>query len=96
MKLEQLRKITDEKASSIMAALSLGRVRSRQAVKGFTPAPVRTAPNRKDLRAAKYRKGENSAYGHIYAQTVDPAEVARRRAAGKVAKRSRAVNRKRG
>lgn len=96
MKLSELHKLTDEKAGSIMAALSLGRVRSRAAVNGFTPAPTWTAPNRAGLRAAKFHKGENSAYGHIYSQSVDPAEVKRRRAANKVARHSRAINRKRG
>lgn len=96
MKLEQLHAITDSKSARIMAALSLGRVRQRAAVNGFTPGQSRTAPNRADLRAAKFHKGENSPYGHIYSQTVDPAEVQRRRAKNKVARRSRAVNRKRG
>lgn len=98
MKLSELRKITDEKSASIMAALSLGRVRSRQAVRGLAPgmAPAAVRTTRADLRAAKYTKGENSAYGHIYSQSVDPAEVANRRAKNKVARRSRAINRKRG
>lgn len=96
MKLSELHKLTDSKSGSIMAALSLGRVRSRASVRGVAPGTERTAPNRATLRAAKYAKGENSAYGHIYAQSVDPAEVKRRRAKNKVARHSRAVNRKRG
>lgn len=96
MKLSELHKLTDSKRTGIMASLSLGRVRSRQAVNGFTPPTTRTVPNRAALRAAKYAKGENSAYGHIYSQSVDPAEVARRRAANKVARHSRATNRKQG
>lgn len=96
MKLAELLKINDQKQSSILAALSLGRVRQRKAVNGYTPAPSRTAPNRADLRAAKYGHGENSLYGHIYSGTVDPAVVAKRRAKNRVARRSRAVNRKQG
>lgn len=96
MKLSELHAITDLKSARIMAALSLGRVRQRAAVNGFTPGQSRTAPNRADLRAEKYGKGENSAYGHVYSGSVDPAVVERRRAANKVARRSRAVNRKQG
>lgn len=98
MKLAELRKLTDEKKTGIMAALSLARVRGRQAVRGLAPgmAPARVRTTRADLRAAKYAKGENSAYGHIYSQSVDPVEVMRRRAKNKVARHSRAINRKRG
>lgn len=96
MKLAELLKINDAKQTGILAALSLGRVRQRKAVNGYTPASSYTAPNRADLRAAKYHRGENSAYGHIYSGTVDPAVVAKRRAKNRVARRSRAVNRKQG
>lgn len=98
MKLAELQKITDSRSTSIMAALSLARVRTRQAVKGLAPgmAAPRVRTNRADLRAAKYHKGENSAYGHIYSGSVDPVVVAKRRAKNKVARRSRAVNRKQG
>lgn len=98
MKLAELLKINDTKQTSILAALSLGRVRQRQAVRGLAPgmAPARVRTTRADLRAAKYHRGENSAYGHIYSGTVDPAVVAKRRAKNRVARRSRAVNRKQG
>lgn len=98
MKLSELHAITDSKSASIMAALSLARVRTRQAVRGLAPgmAAPRVKTNRADLRAAKFHKGENSAHGHIYSGTVDPAEVAKRRAKNKVARKQRATNRKQG
>ena len=98
MKLEELQKITDEKQEGIRRWLSLGRVRSRQAVNGLAPgmaAPV-VKTNRAALRAAKYHRGENSAFGHIYSGTVDPAEVARRRKANRAARKARALQRKQG
>lgn len=102
MKLEDLRNLSADKKQSVLMMLSLERIRT-----GFRPAQmsdIRTArrngqkfhANRATLRAARFGHSEFPATGHIYSGTVDPAEVRRRRAKNKVARRTRAAARKRG
>lgn len=93
MKPHELRAEIDSKKSKIMASLSLGYVRTHQSVRGYGTPAIGSAPNRQSLRRAKFHAAENSAFGHIYSDSVDPKEVARRRAANKVARKSRKVNR---
>jgi len=95
MKLEQLHAIAQDKSASIMMMLALEGIRAKSAttIRGVTGKP--SARNREALRAS--RKGSpNSAFGHIYSGTVDPAVIAKRRAANKEARRARAINRRRG
>jgi hypothetical protein len=92
MKPEELRAETDSNKSKIMAALSLGYVRTHASVRGLG-TPALTKPNRETLRRQKFTGSENSPYGHIYAGTADPKKVEKRRAKNKVARKSRAQNR---
>ena len=92
MKPEELSAINDSNKSKIMRSLSLGFVRQHASVKGMGK-PLLSAPNRQTLRAQKFARSENSAFGQIYAQTVDPKKVEKRRAKNKMARKSRAANR---
>lgn len=93
MKPSDLAAEVDANKSKIMASLSLGYVRTHASVRGIGSGPALSAPNRAALRRQKFATAVNSAYGHIYAGSVDPAEVAKRRAKNKVARKSRARNR---
>lgn len=52
--------------------------------------------NRKLTPASAMLLAINSTMSHVYGGTVPPAEVRRRRAANKVARASRKINRRRG
>lgn len=93
MKPSELAAQVSKDQPKIMRALSLGYVRTHSSVNGVGSAPSVSAPNRAALRRAKFKHSENSAFGHIYADSVDPAEVARRRKANKVARAQRKLNR---
>lgn len=100
MKLEELKTLAAKKQQSVLMMLSLERIRNgsrRTQSSSFAQKAARLAgANRATLRAARFGHSEFPAQGHIYSGTVDPAEVARRRAKNKVARRTRAAARKRG
>ncbi|MBT8161041.1 MULTISPECIES: hypothetical protein [Arthrobacter] len=101
MKFAELKAQSAVKQQSVLMMLSLERIRT-----GFRKtrmADIQNArrlrnnhANRATLRAARFGHSEFPATGHIYSGTVDPAEVKRRRAKNKVARRTRAAARKQG
>jgi hypothetical protein len=89
MNLEQLRAITVSQLVTPSRQM-LSALQTRRPGKQKPQAPQ----NREARRAAKRDRSPFSAMGQLYAGTVTAEEVEKRRAANRVARKSRAVNRK--
>lgn len=109
MKLDQLQAISRQKKTPVMMMLALERMRAKSSrnVRGLGQHH-RGGMNRSDLRSMQRTGWQNNPYGHIFSGVVSAeekgrsggtgvtaADVARRRAQNKVARRARAAARKR-